>query len=421
MSRAVHVSTTTHSSGTRSSRASLKWADENLLVPEADAGQLQVQDTVLIELPPGSEKDAYLLHVRHRDGRPHSRIQVAPYTSLAKGQRRSAAAPGQGTDAAASATPAADILTGAEGGWETLFTSSHLAIDQESLFRFKGHASQGQALAGGAVTLGLRVTWTVAHRHEDCPTWALALSLQKDTFVRRAATCPPAAGQRLPSKDLAVNTAGYAWEELDTWAPLASWPPRDSSCPPQEEEREGAGGESAARPCGHTADTSFTLSQPSLLQASLGFDDLLASYTLALIAVSASGDASTVLASSLPVFHSQDDAARPDTSMPPPLSTLSRVALSQELPEGKYVVRISRKNTLASSEAAAQAAAQCSPLQWRMAVSPLADAAPSAGGQGADAQAQDDQGQRPFVLDIDPPVRFPSPFNPASSALNPQS
>jgi len=379
LSRSVHVSTTTHSSGARTHRASLRWADDSMLVPEADAGQLQVQDTVLITLPSESGNDAhqsYLLHVRHRDGRPYSRIQIAPYTNVRDTARRQ---------------PPSEILTGSEGGWETLSTSSHLAIDQEALFLYKGHKSK--ASPGAEVTLGLRVTWTVAHWHEACPTWALAVNVQNEGFVRRASTCPPGAGQSLPSTDLAVNAAGYGWEELDTWAPLSAWPPSDSSCA-QQEQREV---ESGARPCGHTADTSFHVSRPSLLQASLGFDAMLASYTLALISVSANADTSSVIASSLPVFHShgdpREDGARPGAETSPPLSTLSRVSLSQELPEGKYVVRIVRKHTLAEtlSQSATQALEMCTPLRWRIAVSPL--------GQGPNGEV----GQRPFVLDVDPP------------------
>ena len=376
LSNLALASTTTDAKGKNNFRAALTWADASMLVPEVDAGQVDVRDTVLVSLPDGSAMDSYLLHVRHRDARPYSKIEIVPFTSFADSDPDSEEA---------TKTLGRSVNIGSDGGWETLFTTSHLAVDQESLFLYKG--IQGRA-PGEALTLGLRVSTTLAFRHESCPTWGLSVNLQKELHVRRAGRCPPGAGKSVPANNLAVNPSGFGFEELDTFAPVATWPPRDSSCP-----------QDGSRDCRHTADTILSLSIPSLLQASLGFDGALASYSIVLIAVNQGEDASSVISNSVPVFHSEDKKSNIDSS--PAVaqlgSMLTRVALSQELPAGKYVVRIARTNALSSSlskEAQGQEEL-CSPILWRIAVSPLLP---------SKAVEDENMQQRPFVLDVDPPV-----------------
>jgi len=378
LSQSAFASTSTDSSGQINHRLALAWADAGMLVPEADAGQLHVRDTKLVTLPAGATKDSYLLHVRHRDARPNSKIEITPFTSLTSMGGGGDEANRRGDSQHSSAIPVIQI--GSDGGWETLFSTSHLAIDQESLFLYRG--GQSGVPSGSRVTLGLRVSTTLSFRHEPCPTWGLSVNLQKEGHVRRVGQCPPGAGKSLPVKDLLVNPAGYGFEELDTFAPVHSWPPRDECV--------------SDVACGHTADTTLQVTVPSVLQVSLAFDDILASYTLMLIAVRA--DSTSAIASSTPVFRSEDMAASRQASASTPVSTLSRISLSQELPEGKYVVRIARKHALTASDAQAQGTELCSPLQWRIAVSPVV-----ARGQEA---ANENLPQRPFVLDVDPPVRI---------------
>lgn len=376
--------TTRDSSGKSKYRAALTWAHAALLVSEADAGQVQVKDTMLVSLPASFAKDSYLLHVRHRDARPHSQIEVTPFTSFAAtGMSRS-----EGAEAPQSGVSV--IHQGEEGGWETLFKTSHLSVDQESLFIFRG--SRSGAPAGAAVTLGVRVSSTLAFRHEPCPTWGLSVNLQKEAHVRRAMQCPPGAGTSLPQTELALNAAGFGFEELDTLAPIATWPPKDSNCAQDGVEPEGSR-------CGHTADTTLTLSAASLIQASLGFDGAAVSYTLVLMALNA--DSTSVIATSALIFRTEDTLSKSragGTSSIPPLSSLTRISLSQEVPQGKYVLRISRKNSLSStsSESSSQESL-CSPLLWRVAVSPLSV------GEGTQAADGESMEQRPFVLDLDPP------------------
>jgi len=377
------VSTSTDESGRTSSRAALRWADARLMVAESDAGKLQVRDTLLVSLPAGSSTDSYVLHVRHRDARPDSRIDVAPFTS------QPVATGGAGQEAADASSRGA-VLLGSDGGWETVFSASHLSVDQESLFIYRG--SQSGARAGAAVTLGLRVTSTLAFRHDACPTWGLSVNLQKLTKVRRAGQCPPGEGQKVPTSNLEVNPSGFGFEELDTFAPVSSWPPPDTSCHP-----EGGSGQ-AARECAHTADTSFTVGRASQLEVSLSFEGALASYTLVLIALNPASDDTTAIATGLPLLAAAGSSPGAGDAAASPYSRLSRVSLSHELPQGKYVVRVARKMALSSALPAAEASQLCSPLLWRIAVSPLAAAA-----------ADDDDSsspQRPFVLDVSPPVRL---------------
>ena len=373
------VSTSTDAAGHTTSRAALRWAENVLMVPESDAGQLDVRDSVLVTLPAGSGKDSYVLHVRHRDARPAARVDVTPFTSFSRGR-----------DGAQGAADASDgsLLVGSDGSWDTLFTASHLSEDQESLFLYKG--SESGSPTGAEVSLGLRVSSTLAFRHEPCPTWGLAISLQKLSHLHRAGQCPLGAGEKLPASNLAVNTRGFGFEDLDTYAPVATWPPPDPSC-------GAAGGSRAAgQDCARTTDTSFTVSMPSQLEVSLSFEGALVSYTLVLISLRQGSDQTTVIASALPVFPTRDRWSSASAAAPPFLA-LSRVSLSQELPPGKYVIRLARKTALSSSLPRSEAAELCTPLLWRIAVFPVE------GGQ----ESWDDYGpQRPYVLDVRPPVRL---------------
>lgn len=468
------VSTSTDSGGRSSSRAALRWSESSLMVPESDAGRLDVRDTVLVTLPAGSETDSYVLHVRHRDARPASRIDISPFTSTAVSRSRvQGGVQDDSTDASEGSQ--AGVLVGSDGGWDTLFSASHLSVDQESLFLYKGRGSGAPSggATGAATALGLRVSSLLAFRHQSCPTWGLSINLQKLSHLRRAGQCPPGAvnGLRLPASNLPVNPSGYAFEELDTYAPVATWPSPDPSCAVEAP----SAGSKAAQGCATSADTAFAISRPSqlevtrghlpydrnghlllplplplgprvphaapalpciciaaiavaleggqackvrglawplqplpsppavpaarLVQVSLRFEGALASYTLALIRLEPQegSDETTVIASGLPVFATSDQSS--STSTASPFSTLSRVSLSRQLLAGKYVVRLARKTALSSFIPRAEAAELCTPLLWRIAVSPLLGDQESSG-------RHSDGLQPPYLLDVDPPVRF---------------
>ena len=319
---------------------------------------------VLAVLPASAVHDEYLLHVRYRDARPAATIEVVPFTTVGENIQ--------------------------EGAWETVYTRSHLSVDQEALFRYKGRELSLHPPKGEGLRLGLRVSTTLAFRHDPCPTWGLAVNLQKEEHVRRAGQCPPSAGSTLPGNTLAINPSGFGLEELDFSAPIEDWPPKDASCPHQEV-------------CGHSADTAIEVRRASQVQASLAFEGALASYSLALIAVSEDAATTTIVASATPVFRSAAEGGEApqirvpsDTNGAAPLSTLSQVALAQELPRGRYVVRVTRTNALAPSSASGRGTiGLCSMLLWRLAVSPLSE--PGSVDDSKNVQ------QRPFVLDMHPP------------------
>lgn len=259
------VSTSTDSGGRSSSRAALRWSERSLMVPESDAGRLDVRDTVLVTLPVGSETDSYVLHVRHRDARPASKIDLSPFTSTAVSSSRVQVGV-QDDSKDASDGSQASVLVGSDGGWDTLFSASHLAVDQESLFLYKGQGSgRGGATGGGHVTaLGLRVSSLLAFRHQSCPTWGLSINLQKLSYLRRAGQCPPGAvkGLRVPASNLPVNPSGYAFEELDTYAPVATWPSSDLSCAVEAPSASSG----AAHGCVSSTDTALSIRVPSQLE-----------------------------------------------------------------------------------------------------------------------------------------------------------
>ena len=356
--------TSTDAAGKSFFRTALTWADPAMLVPEGAMEDVVVRETVLAVLPASAVHDEYLLHVRYRDARPAATIEVMPFTTVGESIQ--------------------------EGVWETVYTRSHLSVDQEALFRYKGRALSLHPPKGEGLRLGLRVSSTLAFRHDPCPTWGLAVNLQKEEHVRRAGQCPPGAGSTLPCNTLAINPSGFGLEELDFSAPIEDWPPKDASCPHQEV-------------CGHSTDTTIEVRRASQVQASLAFEGALASYSLALIAVSEDAATTTIVAVATPVFRSAAEGGEvpqirvpSDTHGAAPLSTLSQVALAQELPRGRYVVRITRTSALApSSVSGGDTVGLCSMLLWRLAVSPLSE--PGSVDDSKNVQ------QRPFVLDMHPP------------------
>ena len=173
-------------------RAALVWADDALLLPEANAGDTQVRTTALVSLPAQAAQDSYLVHVRYRDARPTARVEVAPFTSVVL---------------------AGDMDSipreGADGGWEAVFQRSHLAVDQEALFRYSGGSKTIEGGVSAGATLGLRISSVLALQHKSCPTWGLSVRVQKEEHVRRAARCPPGAEALRLNAEMAINPSGW--------------------------------------------------------------------------------------------------------------------------------------------------------------------------------------------------------------------
>jgi len=190
-------------------------------------------------------------------------------------------------------------------------------------------------------TMNLVETFAHAGQHEECPSYSLAVYVRSQTSIDRASVCAPGAGASLPKGGLQVSDHGYALYEFEESLPIDMWPPESESCIDGDCSRS------------YTHDTPIETASFSLIEASLEFDPLSTSFDLYLLTVSPDGESTSI-------------ARRGTFTFPKGGAPLARLHISAQVARGSHALRIERHWQRSQTKI-------CSPIKWKVAVSPIAD------------------------------------------------